>query len=153
MEDFKLDKTDISILEILLENAKTPYKIISQTLDISLGTVHVRIKRLESLNIINGYHIDLNFDMLGYSILVFVGIIIDSSKYDKVVSEFKKINELVELHNTTGKFHMLGKFYCKNTTHLRDVLIEKISSIDGVVKTETTMSLMPIISKPGITLK
>ncbi len=150
MEQSKLDKTDFDIIDILLKKAKTPYKQISKQLNISLGTVHVRLKKLEALNVIRGFNIDIDFEVLGYSLLVFIGLIINGKKHENVVSELEKIEELVELHHTTGKYHMFAKLLCKNTKQLRKILINQINSIDGIEKTETTISLARIISKPGV---
>ncbi len=152
MENFKLDKTDFAIIKTLLKNAKTPYKDISRELNVSLGTIHVRIKKLETMGIIDSYSIKLNYNRLGCKILVFVGIIIESSKYRNILKSLQKIDELIELHNTTGKFHLMGKLYFKDTQHLTDILINKINAIDGVQKTETIISLSQINKHPGTQL-
>jgi Lrp/AsnC family transcriptional regulator for asnA, asnC and gidA len=150
MNEFKLDKTDLDIITLLLKNAKTPYKEISKKLNISLGTVHVRLKKLESLKVIKGFSVDIDFEKLGYNLVVFIGLIINGKYHESVVKELLAINELIELHHTTGKYHMLAKLICKNPTQLRDILITKINSIEGIEKTETTISLAELISKSGV---
>ncbi|GAB4282522.1 MAG: Lrp/AsnC ligand binding domain-containing protein [Marinilabiliales bacterium] len=150
MNDLRIDKTDLQIISLLLKNAKTPYKEISKKLKISMGTVHVRVKKLESLKIIKGFLLDVDFEKLGYNLVVFIGLIINGKYHENVVKELMKINELIELHHTTGKYHMLAKLICKNPSQLREILIHKINSIEGVEKTETTISLSELISKAGV---
>ena len=54
MAKFKLDDTDHSILDMLIENTRTPFTDIAKRLKISAGTVHVRVKKMEEAGIITG---------------------------------------------------------------------------------------------------
>ena len=48
----KLDDVDRKILDILIDNTRTPFTDIAKRLLISAGTVHVRVKKMEDLGII-----------------------------------------------------------------------------------------------------
>ena len=48
----KLDDVDRKILDILIDNTRTPFTDIAKRLLISAGTVHVRVKKMEDLAII-----------------------------------------------------------------------------------------------------
>ena len=50
----KLDDVDRKILDILIDNTRTPFTDIAKRLLISPGTVHVRVKKMEDLGIIKG---------------------------------------------------------------------------------------------------
>ncbi len=52
MSKFKLDKIDQQILDILIENARTPFTEIAKRLGISAGTVHVRVKKWKKLKLL-----------------------------------------------------------------------------------------------------
>ena len=43
----KLDDVDRKILDILIDNTRTPFTDIAKRLLISAGTVHVRVKKME----------------------------------------------------------------------------------------------------------
>lgn len=150
MNEVKLDKTDLEIISLLQKNAKTPYKEIAKKMKISLGTVHIRLKKLEKLKVIRGFSVDLDFEKLGFNLVVFIGLIINGKEHENVVEELLKIDDLIELHHTTGKYHMFAKLICRNPTQLREILINKLNSIKGIEKTETTVSLGELISKSGI---
>jgi Lrp/AsnC family transcriptional regulator for asnA, asnC and gidA len=51
IENNDIDKTDLEIISVLLKNAKMTYNEIAEKLGISTSTVHIRIKKLEALNI------------------------------------------------------------------------------------------------------
>ncbi|MCS6820141.1 MAG: Lrp/AsnC ligand binding domain-containing protein, partial [Chitinophagales bacterium] len=58
-----------------------------------------------------------------------------------VVSELKKIPEIVSCHYTTGNYSLFLKIHCRDTKHLRDVLHDQIQKIKGINRTETLISL------------
>lgn len=146
---FKIDDLDLSILSILLFNAKKPYAEIGKQLKVSGGTIHVRIKKLMDSGIVNGSNLDVNYDMLGYSITTFLGVYLEKSNYYLgMVAELDKIPEVVECHQTTGNYSALVKIMCKDMKHLRAVLSDKIQQIQGVSRTEAFMSLDEGIKRP-----
>ena len=69
MAKFKLDETDHSILDMLIENTRTPFTDIAKKLKISAGTVHVRVKKMEEGGIITGSSLTIDYKKLGYSLL------------------------------------------------------------------------------------
>ena len=48
MNKVKLDEIDHQILDMLIDNTRTPFTDIAKKLLISAGTVHVRVKKMES---------------------------------------------------------------------------------------------------------
>ena len=52
MAKFKLDEIDHQILDMLIDNTRTPFTDIAKKLLISAGTVHVRVKKMEEAGII-----------------------------------------------------------------------------------------------------
>ena len=47
MAKYRLDEMDLKILDILIEDARKPYIDVAKALDISSGTVNVRIRKME----------------------------------------------------------------------------------------------------------
>lgn len=150
----ELDKLDKQILSILMKNAKIPYTEIAKQLFVSGGTIHVRMKKLEEAGIVNGYHLNVDHNRLGYDIAAFLGIYLDkSSLYDEVAESLHNIPEVVGAHYTTGLYNIFAKIICRDTEHLRDVLHDKIQKIEGIQRTETFISLQESINRPIPILK
>ncbi|CAI8295549.1 MAG TPA: transcriptional regulator [Flavobacteriaceae bacterium] len=138
---FKLDATDQSILDMLIENTRTPFTDIAKKHGISAGTVHVRVKKMEDAGIITGSSLRLDYNKLGYSFIAYVGIYLQKTSQTQFVLE--RINEIPSVtvaHVTTGKFNIFCKIRAKNTTHAKDI-IYKLDDIEGVTRTETMISL------------
>jgi Lrp/AsnC family transcriptional regulator for asnA, asnC and gidA len=141
-EDLGIDKLDKQILGILMNDASIPYTEIAKKLVVSGGTIHVRMKKLEELGVVRGNYLNINPGKVGYDVCAFLGIFLGkASEYRDAVRELEKIEEVVEMHYTTGTYSMFAKVICRDTRHLREVLNEKIQVIKGVQRTETFISL------------
>ncbi|WP_114491635.1 Lrp/AsnC family transcriptional regulator [Candidatus Ulvibacter alkanivorans] len=141
MAKFKLDDTDHNILDMLIENTRTPFTDIAKKLQISAGTVHVRVKKMEEAGIITGSSLRLDYQKLGYSFIAYVGIFLHKTSQTQFVLE--RINEIPYItvaHVTTGKFNIFCKIRARNTSHAKEI-IYLIDDIEGVTRTETMISL------------
>lgn len=129
-------------MEILLQNARTPYTEIAEKLIVSPGTIHVRMKKLENMGVVQGTELIVDPKKLGLDLTAFIGVFLkESVQYRDVVSRLSDIEEIVEAYYTTGGYSIFLKIICSNTDHLRKVLNEKIQKVKGIQRTETMISL------------
>lgn len=149
VKNCEIDKIDLQILSILLQDAKIPYTKIGEMLYVSPGTVHVRMKKLVESGIIKKHQISIDHTLLGYDITAFIGIFLkENSLYDTVVEGLRHIQEVVEVNYTTGGYSMFVKLICRDTNHLKAVLHDKLQTIKGIQRTETFISLEQSINRP-----
>ena len=134
----KLDNTDLRIIAMMLEDAKTSYAEIGKELHVSGGTVHVRLKKLSEMGVITGSKLKVDFSKLGFDVIAFVGIFLEKSQfYSDVIADLRNIPEVISAHYTTGNYSIFTKILCRDTDHLREVLSSKVQQIDGIQRTET----------------
>lgn len=147
--NLEIDKLDLQILSMLMNNAQMPYTEIAKKLVVSGGTVHVRMKKLTSMGIVKGSHLEINASMLGYDICAFVGMFLEKgSLYNRIVTQLEQIPEITEIHYTTGRYGIFLKIISQNTRELRSVLNDKIQPIEGIQRTETFISLEESMKRP-----
>jgi len=147
-DNLEIDKLDLQILSILIEDGRTPYTDIAKKLFVSGGTIHVRMKKMEKLGIVVKQQLKVDYEKLGYDVTAFLGVYMNqSSQFSDVLDGLKKIKEVVESHYTTGTYGFFLKLVCRDTNHLRDVLGE-IQQIKGIQRTETLISLEESINRP-----
>jgi Lrp/AsnC family transcriptional regulator for asnA, asnC and gidA len=147
--NYELDDTDRNILNLLIQDAKMPYTEIARKVNVSGGTVHVRMARLEDLGIVQGATLRIDYQKLGYGVSAFLGIyLLKSSVYTSVVNQLREIPEVVSIHFTTGAYGVFARLVCRDTQHLRDVLHDRIQPIDGIERTETLISLEEVVNRP-----
>ena len=138
----ELDVLDRKILTILMEDAVVPYTEIAKQLDVSAGTIHVRMKKLLEQGVVKGSQLIIDPVVIGYDICAFIGIFLDKgSTYSDVRKQMMNIQEIVDLQYTTGVYSIFAKVLCRDTNHLREVLNEKIQPIQGIQRTETFIAL------------
>ncbi|MBT0608759.1 Lrp/AsnC family transcriptional regulator [Aequorivita echinoideorum] len=141
MPKFKLDDTDHKILDMLIDNTRTPFTDIAKKLEISAGTVHVRVKKMEEAGIITGSSLQVDYEKLGYSFIAYVGIFIfKTSQTQFVLERISDIPYVTVASVTTGKFNIFCKIRAKDTSHAKEI-IYKIDDIEGVSRTETMISM------------
>lgn len=145
----KLDETDLHILSILMDNAKMPYTEVASRVCVSGGTVHLRMKKMEELGVIQGSSLNVDISKLGFDVTCYLGIYLsESSLYDEVADTLEKIPEVLSLHYTTGAYSIFVHLVCRDTKHLREILHDKVQSIPGIARTETLVSLEERFRRP-----
>ncbi|MBX0334914.1 Lrp/AsnC ligand binding domain-containing protein [Pontibacter sp. HSC-14F20] len=146
--DSQIDKLDRQILHLLMQNVNRAYTDIAKELGVSGGTIHVRLKKMTEMGIVQGAQLLINPAAIGYDVCAFIGVFLEKgSAYKEVVEKMRVIPEIVELHYTTGAYSMFVKIICRDTKHLREVLNEKMQGIAGVHRTETFISLEESITR------
>jgi Lrp/AsnC family transcriptional regulator, regulator for asnA, asnC and gidA len=144
----EIDLVDKKIINLLASDAHIQYAEISSKTNIAPATVHLRIKKLKRLEILQEATTRIQFSKLGYDLTAFVGIYLtQSDMLDFVVKELKKINEIVSCNYTTGDYGLLIKLVCKDTEHLKKTLHDKIQKIKGINSTDTMISLEESFSR------
>lgn len=137
----KIDDIDKKILDILIDNTRTPFTEIAKRLLVSAGTVHVRIKKLEDSGIIKGSSLNLDYNLLGYSFVAYIGILADrSGQTYEILDSLKKIPNVTVAHLMTGKFNIICKIRAKSTLDAKDIIME-MERIDGILRLESMISL------------
>lgn len=144
----KIDKLDRKILEIISQNARIPFKDVAEVCNVSRAAIHQRVQKMIEMKVIvgSGYHV--NPRVLGFNTCTYIGVKLErGSMYKDVVPEFEKIPEIVECHFTTGPYTMLIKMYARDNEHFMELLNGRIQEIQGVISTETLISLRQSIKK------
>jgi len=134
----KLDKLDCRMVRLLQIDGRMSNIAIAQKLGISEYTVRNRMKRLlanKTIKIVAVANpIDLGFEIAGN-----LKIKIDLQKTDQVLENLKKIDELIWVALTTGGTDIDVEFIARSLKEFQDLIFKKISGIDGVLSTETSL--------------
>jgi Lrp/AsnC family transcriptional regulator for asnA, asnC and gidA len=146
--DKSLDKLDLQIIQAMMQDAEISYADLGKQFFVSGGTIHVRIKKLEELGIVQGKRLAIDLKVLGYDIIAFIGIYLEkSSLYDTVALALKNIPQVVRVNYTTGNYSMFVEIVCKDIQQLRFVLHDELQKIKGIERTETLISLEESFSR------
>ncbi|TFG17105.1 MAG: Lrp/AsnC family transcriptional regulator [Promethearchaeota archaeon] len=135
-----LDDIDRDIIRILQENAKTSYREIQDKLGISIGTIHNRINKLETSEIIEGYTLKLNNIKLGYKFTFLIRVQIDGKHTAEILENLREKPEVCSIFHTTGEQSAALVCRFKEPEHVHD-FIREINEKQWVTKTISNMVL------------
>ncbi|WP_254591418.1 Lrp/AsnC family transcriptional regulator [Methanocella conradii] len=147
-----LDETDIYIIRKLCENSNTPLACIGEELNVSPSTVHKRINRLVDGGVIERFTILFDPVILDLKTVAFVGIELERSaltgkKKEDVISQLMSIPAVLEIYETLEPFDLMLKLRTSSVDTLREI-IGNISSIQGVLNTNTILTTKKIMETP-----
>jgi Lrp/AsnC family transcriptional regulator for asnA, asnC and gidA len=134
----KLDSLDCKLIRLLQTDGRMPNNAIAQDLGISEFTVRRRLKRLLDEGIIRIVAVSNPID-LGFEIAGNLKIRIDLKKTDRVLEQLKRIDSLIYVALTTGGTDVDADFIVRSLKEFHNLIFKKISKIDGVLSTETSL--------------
>ena len=140
MKKETLDEIDEEIIKIFQEHAKTSYRDIKDKLNISIGTIHNRISKLEENKIIEGYTLKLNNEKLGYKLTFLIRINIDGKHTQEILDEISHKPEICSVFHTTGE--QSAALICR-FKEAQDVhnFIRELNEKEFITKTNSNMVL------------
>jgi Lrp/AsnC family transcriptional regulator for asnA, asnC and gidA len=133
-----IDQIDSRIIAILQKDGRLPNIEIAKMLDVSEATVRGRIRRLIDSGYMQIVAVSNPF-MLGFEMTGDLYIHVEMKKLDHVIAELEKMNELWYIIMTTGEASINAEFVVKTREDLNDLVYNRISRIDGVLRIETSL--------------
>ncbi|MDO5654778.1 MAG: AsnC family transcriptional regulator [Flavobacteriaceae bacterium] len=139
--NYQIDDVDKQILHFLIENTRTPFTEIAKQMNVSAGTIHVRVKKMEEAGIIKGTTLIVDYGRMGYDFIAYVGILLTkSNKTEIVMQKLREIPNVTVASVISGKYNIFCKIRAKDTADAKNV-IYAIDDIDDVLRTESMISL------------
>ncbi|HOO99835.1 MAG TPA: Lrp/AsnC ligand binding domain-containing protein [Bacteroidales bacterium] len=147
-EVINIDDLDRKILDIITKNARIPYLEVARECGVSGAAIHQRVQRLIKTGVIKGSEFKVDPVLVGFKTCAYIGIFLEHpGSFRQVVRKLTEIPEIIECHYTTGNYSLFIKVYTRDNEHLKNILIEKIQVIPGIVRTETLISLEESINR------
>lgn len=137
----ELDETDRAILRILQEDARTPFSEVARRIDMSSATVHDRVGRLEDAGVIRGYHADIDPKAVGYGVSAVVGLRIADGGETDAIDRLRGIDEVREVHLTTGEWDVILRVVAEDTDRLRELMFDRVAEVEGFSRSQTMVVL------------
>jgi Lrp/AsnC family leucine-responsive transcriptional regulator len=137
-----LDATDSEILKILQEKARTSNAEIARQVGLVPSAVFERVRKLEERRVLRGYHADVDPKAVGLGQVAFM--LIRSNERPGAVGtgeRLAEIPEILELHHVAGEDCFLAKVRVADAEALGRLLRERLSRIETIASTRTTIVL------------
>ena len=132
----EIDDIDLNIISILQDDARTPFTKVANRLNVSDATIHLRVRKMEELGLIEKYTLVLNEEKMGKPVTLYVMIRVNPGTVNEVCNELMKMDEIYEISEIHERYDVLAKIRGRNLEELRDILIQKIRAIPNVLGSE-----------------
>jgi len=148
----RLDEKDLKVLSILQENGRETYSSIARQLRVTEAAAYARVNRLIKEGYIKKFTTILNESRLNIGICAFVGVKVNPTKYEQVLSQLASFPEVLEVHDVTGDFYALLKVKTLDKEALGE-LLDKIGRLDGVSESDTRIVLKTVKETTSLPLQ
>ena len=137
-----LDKTDLSILRLMQDNARISNVDLARELNMAPSGVLERVKKLEQKKVILQYTARLNPSPLQQKLLAFIFMKAADGLGSSVTGkELAKIPEVQEVHHIAGEDCYLVKVRTADSASLMELMRNSFSKLPNILSTRTTIVL------------
>lgn len=150
----ELDETDLRILAELQADGRMTNVELARRADITAPPCLRRVRRLEETGVIRGYHADTDPQKLGWEIMFFALVGLESQK-EAVLRSFEEMvsgwPEVRECHMIRGGGDFLLRLVARDTAH-ENQLTQRLTSAASVARVQTLQTIRTSRSLAGVPL-
>jgi DNA-binding Lrp family transcriptional regulator len=135
-----IDDLDARLLLLLTDEPRLGVLECSRQLGVARGTVQARLDRLERRGVLRGFPPAVDLAAMGYTLTAFTVLEIAQGRRNEVADRLAAIEEVCEVHATTGSGDLLVRIVAKSNADLQRV-IDSVVDVRWVQRTSTTLAL------------
>jgi Lrp/AsnC family transcriptional regulator for asnA, asnC and gidA len=135
-----LDNIDRSIIYELQRDGKTSSRDIAEKLNVSDGTVRFRINKLVKKDILR-ITASLNPFAFADGMIAMVGMELEKRTHAATMEKIAALSGVLSVCNVTGKYDLMVEVFLESREKLNTFLIDDLSTIEGITRTETFIVL------------
>ena len=157
----KLDKKDQQLLNALQDNARTSVSELAQSVSLSDTPCLRRIKKLESANVISGYHAAINPKAVDLNVSVYAFVRLNQNSVaaaEQFEQQVEKLEHVLECSVISGSYDYLLKIVAADLESYESFVKHKLGSqgyedplksheiaLVGVISSETVEAIVVLI--------
>ncbi|GGM68775.1 AsnC family transcriptional regulator [Longimycelium tulufanense] len=135
-----VDELDARLLLLLTDEPRLGVLECSRRLGVARGTVQARLDRLVRRGVLRGFPPELDLAAMGYGLTAFAVLEIAQGRRGAVAERLAAIDEVCEVHATTGQGDLLVRMVARSNADLQRV-IDEVVDVEGVMRTSTSIAL------------
>jgi len=136
----ELDALDARLLLLLTDAPRIGVLECARRLGVARGTVQARLDRMSASGVLTGFPPELQLDAVGYGLTAFAVLEIAQGRRGEVAQALAAIDEVCEVHATTGQGDLFVRMVARSNDDLQRV-IDDVVGVPGVLRTSTSIAL------------
>jgi DNA-binding Lrp family transcriptional regulator len=138
----KIDRSDAKILAMLQSDARQTNRSVAANVGLAPSTTLDRVRSLEERGVVTGYHATVDLAAMGRPIQAIVALRLRPKTgplVERAVERLWSLPETLGVLLVTGIDDVIVHLSVSDTDALRHLVLESISSIEGVVDERTSL--------------
>jgi Lrp/AsnC family transcriptional regulator for asnA, asnC and gidA len=131
-----VDDLDRLIIQALQAEGRVPFTQVARQAGVSETTIRSRYQKLTATGAIRVVGI-VEPHALGYEATAVVAVSAEPGLADQIARTVDRVPEVSCAVTTLGSYDLILEVYCRDLSHLTDVVTRRIQQIPGVRATET----------------
>jgi Lrp/AsnC family transcriptional regulator for asnA, asnC and gidA len=146
----RLDDVDRGIIVCLQENGRMPLSQIARRVGVAPATAHERLAKLRRSGVVTGFSVRLDPSTLGYTVTALIHLRTGlADQVERTVADLRAIPEVEEVHVVTGEYDLAVKVRAHDSTHLQELLVNRIHRVAGFIRSATEICLTSPLERTG----
>lgn len=139
-DEITLDRTDAAILRTLQTDGRITNKDLATIVGLSPSACHDRVRRLTDEGVIVGFTAKLDMEAIGIGLETLLMVRLQRhtrTVIDAFQNHCRSLDEVVALWHLTGASDYVVRVVTRDTTHLRDFLMDSFTTRPEVAQLQT----------------
>nr|WP_314288626.1 Lrp/AsnC family transcriptional regulator [uncultured Capnocytophaga sp.] len=144
---YSLDRIDLLILEELQKDSKQPVKNLAEKVGLSITPIHERVKRMESLGIIQNYVAVVDPKALGKKLVAYCQVKLlrhNGELFEEFEKYISTLDEVLEASYMAGAYDFLLKLVLNDMEEYQNFVVHKISKLEIISNIQSSFVIQEI---------
>lgn len=144
-KEYKLDKNDKKILDLLNKNARLSLADLSRKSGITRDVIGYRIKKMENENLLLGFRPVFNPSKLGLPVINHVYFLVQPKSVEeekKFISHLKTNKNVIGVYSLVGKWEFMATIVAANPAEFNEILKDIRIKFPELIKDYETMGIL-----------
>ncbi|MTH53650.1 AsnC family transcriptional regulator [Bacillus mangrovi] len=152
-----MDSYDLKILEAIMNRSRIKWADLASLIGLSAPAAAERVSRLQEQGVIKEFSTVIDPEAVGCGLMAFVAVSLARPEHRAPFLKLvQQLDEVQECHHIAGEDDYLLKIRCRSTKDLDRIISHELKSLDGIVRTKTTIVMdsvkettrLPLRSEP-----
>lgn len=138
----QLDRIDYAILGALQNDARLSNKELASVVGLAPSSCLTRVRKLRELGVLRGFHADVDADALGIGLQALTAIRLTQHarhNFTNFLDHVSALDEVIAVFQLAGVDDFLIHVAVRDANHLRDFVLEKITTRPEVAHLNTSL--------------
>ncbi|MEH0936400.1 Lrp/AsnC family transcriptional regulator [Micromonospora psammae] len=132
-----LDEVDRRILGELVRDGRISIRTLAERVHVSRTNAYARVERLLRDGVITGFRAQVAPEPAGLGTSAYISLTIEQNTWREVSAELARVRYIEHVALLSGEHDVLALVRAPDNATLRDVVLNRVQSIAGVLSTRT----------------